>query len=676
MFNTPILFLIFNRPLETQEAFNKIKEIQPKQLFVAADGARTGNYNDLINCVLTKDIIKQVDWDCEVKTLYREQNLGCGKAVSEAITWFFNEVEQGIILEDDCVPNHSFFLYCEELLEKYKDNDKIYNIGGVNFQDGKLRGDASYYFSAVPHIWGWATWRRAWRHYDFDMIDYPEFVTQKKITNYFDDEKLKSLWLKKFELVYQKKIDTWDYQWMYTVYNQGGISIIPNQNLVTNIGFGENATHTTDIGKYTNLKTVELKTPFVHPTTIELNKEADYYYYYTFDQFDVAFKKENSKLTTVKHKILMYVEYYLKKIYLNKKNGATNNVLIIKADSIGDYIIARNSFKCYIEHASNRHKQFYLMVNSKLKNFIPNSDKDLYKEIIYLENSVFRKFTSVMKFYIRLKKMKFNTVINSVYSRTTDIDSLVNSIGAVNIIGHLGDCSNQLTTEKIINDTHYTTLIDITAQEKNTTYTHEFYKNNYFFEAILKDTINNTKPHIDIDYTQIANKNKLILFPGAQSSFRMWDTVKYAQLIDKLCNYNPNFEFHICTASYQTDLFNEIKAHTSQKLFSHVDLTIEPLLQLMANAQLIIGSDSAPAHLAASIQKNYVCLSNANHINRFVPYPVAMKIPLYVVYPDVLSQLLEKDKEAVAFFNKESKIELKSISVETVYNKILDIINH
>jgi hypothetical protein len=174
--NTPVLFLIFNRPNTTEQVFEAIAKAKPRCLFVAADGPRTDKEGEAEKCQAVRDIIKRVDWDCEVKTLFREQNLGCKEAVSSAITWFFEQVEEGIILEDDCLPSDSFFSFCAELLEKYRDDKRIMMISGDNFQDGIQRGDASYYFSSVPWIWGWATWRRAWRLYDREMQTFPSFV--------------------------------------------------------------------------------------------------------------------------------------------------------------------------------------------------------------------------------------------------------------------------------------------------------------------------------------------------------------------------------------------------------------------------------------------------------------------------------------------------------------------
>ena len=163
---SPILFLIFNRPETTKKVFSAIKEVQPPRLYIAADGPRSEQPDEADHCELARTIATKVDWDCEVKTLFRDQNLGIRIAVSQAIDWFFEQEPEGIILEDDCLPDQSFFWFCKELLEKYRNDTRIMHIGGTNFQFGKNRTNYSYYFSRYAHIWGWASWRRAWEYYD------------------------------------------------------------------------------------------------------------------------------------------------------------------------------------------------------------------------------------------------------------------------------------------------------------------------------------------------------------------------------------------------------------------------------------------------------------------------------------------------------------------------------
>lgn len=244
MIKTPILFVIFNRPTTTTKVFEVIRQAKPKLLFIAADGPRENKPNEIGLCNETRKIATRVDWPCEVKTLFREKNLGCGKAVSEAITWFFENVEEGIILEDDCLPDLSFFNFCEDLLERYRFDERVFMISGDNFLPEPLRPRQSYYFSKIAHIWGWATWRRAWNKYDLYMKDFPEFIRNKEIENIWSNKIIQNYWLDKFRDVYDGKINTWDYQWVYAIWKNNGVSIAPNVNLISNIGFGSEGTQT------------------------------------------------------------------------------------------------------------------------------------------------------------------------------------------------------------------------------------------------------------------------------------------------------------------------------------------------------------------------------------------------------------------------------------------------
>ena len=271
MLTTPVLFIIFNRPDTTQLVFNEIKKAKPSKLYIAADGPRPNREDEAEKCQQSRNIIKQIDWDCEIHTLFRNQNLGCKVAVSSAIDWFFENVEEGIILEDDCLPDQSFFYFCQELLEKYRDDKRIMMISGDNFQDGIKRGDGSYYFSRIAHIWGWATWKRAWNLYDVQMKSFKSFLENGEINNIFDNKYVKAYWLKYFQNTYEGKIDTWDYQWGYTLLSQNGLSIMPNVNLISNIGFRKDENN-----KYANMKTFCID-KIVHPNFILVNKEADDY---------------------------------------------------------------------------------------------------------------------------------------------------------------------------------------------------------------------------------------------------------------------------------------------------------------------------------------------------------------------------------------------------------------
>ena len=270
----PVLFLIFNRPDETGQVFSRIKRAQPKTLYIAADGPRDGKNGEKEVCEKTREIVSKIDWDCEVKTLYRETNLGCKIAVSSAITWFFENEEMGIILEDDCLPSDSFFRFCEELLILYKNDSRIWHIDGSTFQ--KLKFETGYEFSKYCLIWGWATWRRAWNNYDPDIKNFPEFERKNIMKSVWYKPEVRKLWLEKFKEVYNAQVDTWDFQWFYTVWINNGMSIRPGVNLIKNIGFNANATHVLSINKLlTEMKNEEILFPLQHPEFFIPNMQLD-----------------------------------------------------------------------------------------------------------------------------------------------------------------------------------------------------------------------------------------------------------------------------------------------------------------------------------------------------------------------------------------------------------------
>ena len=239
MYNVPVLFLVFNRPKQTKIVFNSIRKIKPSKLYVACDGTRSNVKNESERVAEVRDIIlRNVDWDCKLYTLFQDKNLGCKEAVSRGISWFFENEKEGIILEDDCLPSESFFIFCGELLNFYRNDDTVMHISGYNHFPVK-NNCSSYYFSKYPGIWGWATWRSAWEKYDRDLLDYNDNYLKQVLNT-----KELNYWDKIFKKVKNLKIDTWDYQWTYTLLKNNYLSIRPNCNLVQNIGIGDDATHT------------------------------------------------------------------------------------------------------------------------------------------------------------------------------------------------------------------------------------------------------------------------------------------------------------------------------------------------------------------------------------------------------------------------------------------------
>ena len=270
---SPIALIIFNRPELTQIIFDKIAQVKPSKLFVVADGPRPDRAGEENRCFQAREIINQVNWDCEVFKNYSDENLGCKSRVSSGLDWVFEAVPEVIILEDDCNPSLDFFWFCDELLEKYRDDERISIISGCNFQMKNNLEDSSYYFSRLTHIWGWASWRRTWRYYDVSASSWPEFRNYLLTTKISMSEK--KFWLEKFQSTYDGLIDTWDYQLVLAMWAQHKLSIIPNVNLISNIGFGADATHTSSVNIFSNMSSGQLSFPLKHPQFMLDNLSAD-----------------------------------------------------------------------------------------------------------------------------------------------------------------------------------------------------------------------------------------------------------------------------------------------------------------------------------------------------------------------------------------------------------------
>ena len=273
MFETPILFLVFNRLDTTKQVFERIKQIRPICLYIAADGARESKEGEDKDCQIVREyIMNNIDWECEIKTLFRENNLGCRVAVSSAIDWFFDNVEQGIILEDDILPDLSFFVFCEQALKTYRNDDKVMHISGFNIAPYLSKANESHFFSYFGSVWGWATWRRAWKHYDVDLKNLEK--DKNNVLEHFP----KSLRKERYDLylqLFQNKIDTWDLQWTFSRLSKNAVSIIAKNNLIENIGFGIDATHTLQKPNWADRKIQPLEMKITRSTTIKVNKVYD-----------------------------------------------------------------------------------------------------------------------------------------------------------------------------------------------------------------------------------------------------------------------------------------------------------------------------------------------------------------------------------------------------------------
>jgi hypothetical protein len=270
----PVALLIFNRPQTTRRVFQEIRKARPPRLLIVADGPRLDRPHEAQLCRETRAIIESVDWPCEVLTDYSEVNLGCRERVASGLDWVFSRVKESIILEDDCLPHPSFFRYCDELLTRYRDDRRVGTITGTNLQSGTVRGSASYYFSKYPCVWGWASWERAWVHYDASASVWPEFQSSGALRAWTQTSE-RIYWERAFDGVYRRAIDTWDYQLALACWAQSMLSVVPNHNLISNIGFGADATHTTQVGALANLPVNGLSFPLTHPRLMLADRGAD-----------------------------------------------------------------------------------------------------------------------------------------------------------------------------------------------------------------------------------------------------------------------------------------------------------------------------------------------------------------------------------------------------------------
>ncbi len=242
--STPLLFIVFNRPETTARVFAAIRRARPARLYVAADGARPDRDGEAALVERTREVATRVDWPCEVRTLFREQNLGCGRAVSSAITWFFDQEEAGIILEDDCLPHPDFFPFCEGMLARHRHDERVLSVSGNHFLPHALHLAQPYYFSKYVQIWGWATWRRAWRGFDLGLGQRDDAGWMELLDRTHPIKAEADYWKHIYRALRAGLIDTWDFQLMFDGWHRGGLHAAPARNLISNIGYGPDATHT------------------------------------------------------------------------------------------------------------------------------------------------------------------------------------------------------------------------------------------------------------------------------------------------------------------------------------------------------------------------------------------------------------------------------------------------
>jgi hypothetical protein len=281
---SPIAMLIFNRPETTAQVFGQVAAARPRRLLLIADGPRPDRPEEAERCAAARAIAERVDWPCEVSTNYSDVNLGCRKRVSSGLNWVFEQVGEAIVLEDDCVPHPTFFRFCDELLERYSHDERVMAISGTNFQLGHSRTSASYYFSRFSHVWGWASWRRAWRFYDVNLELWPSVRDARVLKDLLPIRGAQRYWQRTLQATHDGQINTWDFQWTFACWIQHGLVAIPDVNLVSNIGFSEAATHTKGGSPFAGMPAYPLAFPLRHPAFMLPDVVAD-----TFTQRNVYY---------------------------------------------------------------------------------------------------------------------------------------------------------------------------------------------------------------------------------------------------------------------------------------------------------------------------------------------------------------------------------------------------
>ncbi|TVQ65401.1 MAG: glycosyltransferase family 2 protein [Balneolaceae bacterium] len=279
---TPVVFFIFNRPELTRHTFEAIRKAQPARLYVIADGPRDMFLEDARLCEDARKITEEVDWPCEVIRITAEQNLGLKERISGGLNQVFQREERAIILEDDCLAHPHFFRFCDQLLERFEDNPDVWTIGGSNFLHGVLSVNSSYYFSRYNHCWGWATWKRAWQAYDGEISFWPEWQSSDRWRALLPDKVERSYWEDIFDRVYRKQVNSWAYPWTASVWYHEGLTVTPAVNLVKNIGFGEDATHTRNHNQSVETGRILNENGLDHPEYSTRMEEADLYVFNHF----------------------------------------------------------------------------------------------------------------------------------------------------------------------------------------------------------------------------------------------------------------------------------------------------------------------------------------------------------------------------------------------------------
>lgn len=270
----PVLLLAFNRPAHTARVWEAIRAVQPRHLLVSVDGPRANVASDAADCQAVRELVSQVDWPCELQLRLSAVNRGCRHGPAEAISWAFDQVDQAIILEDDCVPHPTFFRFCAELLDRHRTTAELMGIGGHRWEGPDLPQADSYTFSRYPNTWGWATWADRWKAFDLEMRAWSELRSSDWLPKLLNDELAVSYWQQRFDAMVAG-LDAWDYAWLFAIWRISGLWIRPHLNLVQNIGFGPAATHTHVLHHPAGRPATAMPFPLRHPEKLSVNPSSE-----------------------------------------------------------------------------------------------------------------------------------------------------------------------------------------------------------------------------------------------------------------------------------------------------------------------------------------------------------------------------------------------------------------
>jgi hypothetical protein len=266
---TPVVLIVFNRPTHTGRVCEVIARVKPQRLLIVADAPRPGKPGEDLLCDEARRIATRIDWPCQLDTNFAAHHMGCRDRVVSGLDWVFGLVEEAIILEDDILPDLSFFRFCEEMLVRYRQDSRVSMVAGFNIVQGDLHTNYSYFFSRLTHVWGWATWRRSWSGYDQHLRSWPEIKASGLLQEIFDRPGEVHFWTAIFDKMHNGTgPDTWDYQWGYTNFISNTVSVVPRVNLIENIGFGPSATHTGNARNTPDVKRQAIEFPLVHPPCV------------------------------------------------------------------------------------------------------------------------------------------------------------------------------------------------------------------------------------------------------------------------------------------------------------------------------------------------------------------------------------------------------------------------